>query len=89
MTDSAGQITEDRAGERAASKFQLTPVGWVGLSIVGFWIVVALFGPLFAPHAESDILGSTSFAPMGQFGLFSAPTISAAMCCRAFSTARA
>ena len=68
MTDSAGQIP-DEAGERAASKFHLTPVGWVGLTIVGFWIIVALFGPLFAPHAESDILGSTSFAPMGQFGL--------------------
>ena len=69
MTDSVGQIP-DGAGERAASRFQMTPVGWVGLTIVGFWIIVALFGPLFAPHAESDILGSTSFAPMGQFGVF-------------------
>jgi len=53
---------------RAASKFRLTPVGWVGITIVGFWILVALFGPLVAPHAESDVLSNRSFAPIGEVG---------------------
>lgn len=41
----------------------------IGIFIVGFWIFIALFGPLFAPHLESDIITDVSFAPAGEVGL--------------------
>ena len=50
-------------------RITLTPTAWIGIAIVGFWLAVAAFGPLFAPHGESEILSARSFAPAGEVGL--------------------
>lgn len=50
-------------------RLRLTPSGWIGGSIIVFWVLVALIGPAFAPHLESDIISDVSFAPMGEVGL--------------------
>jgi peptide/nickel transport system permease protein len=36
---------------------------WVGIFIVGFFVLVALFGPWFAPYSESASVGGTWDAP--------------------------
>jgi peptide/nickel transport system permease protein len=41
----------------------------IGLVIVSFWLLVALFGPALAPHLESDIVTDMSYAPAGEVGL--------------------
>lgn len=51
------------------SRLRITPSGWVGIVVVGFWIFIALFGPAFAPHLESDVISNKSFAPAGEVGL--------------------
>ncbi len=61
--------TENPADEGAVSRTRLTPSALVGLVIIVFWLVIALFGPLFAPHLESDIVTDVSFAPAGEIGL--------------------
>jgi len=38
--------------------------GLIGLAIVVFWILVALFGPMVAPHGVGAIVADDSFAPM-------------------------
>lgn len=47
----------------------LTASAWIGLLIVLFWILIALLGPVIAPHLESDIITDVSFAPAGEVGL--------------------
>ena len=58
-----------QAPSEPASKSNLTPSFVVGLVIVGFWLLVALFGPALAPHLESDIVTDMSYAPAGEVGL--------------------
>lgn len=43
-------------------------VGRIGLGIILFWALVALFGPLFAPHSPGEIVDWDYFGPIsGQF----------------------
>lgn len=43
-------------------------VGRIGLGIILFWALVALFGPLFAPHPPGEIVDWDYFGPIsGQF----------------------
>ena len=58
-----------QAPSEPTSKSNLTPSFVVGLVIVGFWLLVALFGPVLAPHLESDIVTDISYAPAGEVGL--------------------
>lgn len=37
------------------AKFRLSPSGWIGVLIVGFWVFVAIFGPFLAPYGENDL----------------------------------
>jgi peptide/nickel transport system permease protein len=39
------------------------------LAFLIFWAVVAILGPAFAPHLDSDIVSDTVFAAPGQIGL--------------------
>ena len=48
---------------------RLSLSGWIGVAILGFWVCVAVFGPALAPHSESEIVASRSFAPAGDVGL--------------------
>lgn len=52
-----------------ALRFVRTGRGVVGLAILGFVVAVALFGPFFAPHHPSDILGAPGSPPSGSFPL--------------------
>lgn len=41
------------------------PIGRIiAVSIVGFWVVLAIAGPLVAPHAEGSVVSSDVFAPI-------------------------
>jgi peptide/nickel transport system permease protein len=48
----------------------LSGSGLIGLSVVTFWLLIALLGPLIAPHGVGAIVADDAFAPMsGQFPL--------------------
>lgn len=42
---------------------RLSKTGWVGLSLVIFWIFMAIFGPLLAPHSVGEIVAYGVFEP--------------------------
>ena len=42
----------------------LTPAGFVGLALVVFWLLIAAFGPLLAPHGVGAIVSYEVFEPM-------------------------
>ena len=58
MTDSALTAVTPLAGapeaRAAAWRFRLAPAGWVGLSIVAFWVLVALAAPFIAPYPPNQ-----------------------------------
>jgi peptide/nickel transport system permease protein len=48
----------------------LSGSGLIGLAVVTFWVLIALLGPLIAPHGVGAIVADDAFAPMsGQFPL--------------------
>ena len=65
----AAEVSRPAPAEDEAQRARLTASAWLGLAILVFWLAVALFGPLFAPHGESEILSNRSFAPAGEVGL--------------------
>ena len=64
----AGGVRLDAAGE-GAQRVPLSPSACIGISILVFWLAVAVFGPALAPYGESEILTDRSFAPAGETGL--------------------
>jgi peptide/nickel transport system permease protein len=42
---------------------------WLGITLLIFWIGVALLGPTFAPHGEGELLTNDSFASPGVVGV--------------------
>ncbi len=36
-------------------RYRPTIVGWIGITITAFWVIVAVFGPWLAPYAENDL----------------------------------
>lgn len=36
-----------------------TPTAWVGLAIIAFFILIAIFGPMLSPYSESETIGAT------------------------------
>ena len=65
----APEVSREGPVEDGARRARLTPSAWIGLAILVFWLAVALLGPAFAPHGESEILSDRSFAPAGEVGL--------------------
>lgn len=61
----------DTPADRATvlSGLRLTWTAGVAGSILLFWLVLALFGPWFAPHGEADIISQQTFAPIGEGGI--------------------
>jgi len=48
----------------------LSGSGLIGLAVVTFWLLIALLGPLIAPHGAGSIVADDAFAPMSaQFPL--------------------
>lgn len=69
MNAPAARVPRDAPAEDGAPRARLTPSAWIGLLILAFWLAVALLGPAFAPHGETEILSDRSFAPAGEVGL--------------------
>ena len=69
MNAPAARVPRDDPAEDGTPRARLTPSAWVGLLILVFWLAVALLGPAFAPHGETEILSDRSFAPAGEVGL--------------------
>ncbi|AXF25503.1 DNA-directed RNA polymerase subunit alpha [Burkholderia pyrrocinia] len=55
----------DRPRKRRAMRLSLTTGGWVGLSMVGLMLFIAVFAPLLAPHEVGSIVTPDVFAPFG------------------------
>lgn len=47
-------------------KLKFTIVGKIAISIVVFWVIVALAGPSLSPYHEADILADDSFTEIGE-----------------------
>ena len=62
VNDATQEISLQAAGARPL--FQLSGMGRLGVAIVGFWIAVALLGPLLAPFDPADFVSDVSFAPI-------------------------
>ncbi|TAK99113.1 MAG: ABC transporter permease [Rhodospirillaceae bacterium] len=69
MTQAAAPIATDKAvatsGLRRAGQFLMAlPLsGMIGLGIVVFWLLTAVFGPMLAPYAPGAIVASDVFDP--------------------------
>ena len=48
-------VFEEHDDARPASRFRLSATGWIGVSVVLFWAVVAIIGPWIAPWGENDL----------------------------------
>ena len=48
----------------AAAGLRLPLAGWIGLTIVAFWLLVALFGPWLAPHPVGAMVSEDVFDPI-------------------------
>ncbi len=44
-------------------RLKLTWLGWLGVVIVVFWVIMAFAGPFVAPFHEADIIADDSFLP--------------------------
>ncbi len=64
----ADQAAPEGVGHRALFWWRwpsrLSSAGLVGSAVVIFWLLVALLGPLLAPHAVGAIVADDSFAPV-------------------------
>ena len=47
-------------------KLKFTVVGKTAITIVTFWVVIALAGPFISPYHEADIIADDSFTEMGE-----------------------
>ena len=56
-------VKPSRAVGRGLRK-RMSLSGLIGLAIVAFWVLVALVGPMIAPHGVGAIVAPDSFAPM-------------------------
>ena len=68
------QIPLARAGGSRAWRQRLgrmlTPAGFIGLALVVFWVLIAVFGPMLAPHRVGAIVSYDVFTPMsGEYPL--------------------
>ncbi len=52
---------EKQNGTKKRDSLRLTPVAWVSIFIIGFWIVVAVFAPILAPYDKADMVSFESF----------------------------
>jgi peptide/nickel transport system permease protein len=75
MTDASPNTPEQESltgrGDAApTNRFRFTTAGWIGAAMVGFWVLIALIGPLIAPYGEAEFVTYDSFLPpFGEFVL--------------------
>ncbi|MFH1135598.1 MAG: ABC transporter permease [Pseudomonadota bacterium] len=68
--------------------FKLSPAAWAGVSILVFWLFIAVFGPFLAPFKESDFVSDDSFMPLGRAFLLGTDYIGRDILSRLFHGAR-
>lgn len=39
-------------------------LGWVGIVVVAFWLIMAVFGPMLTPHPAGEVIDPDGFGPM-------------------------
>ena len=49
-----------RVGKSRGSGFQTA--AWIGATVLGFWVFIAIFAPLIAPYTQGELLSDESFA---------------------------
>ena len=66
MSEETNDATQEIGLEAAGARplFQLSLMGRIGLGIIAFWVVLAVFGPFFAPYDPADFASDESFGPM-------------------------
>lgn len=45
------------------ANIRLSWTGWLGVGVVGFWVIIALFGSLLAPYHQADMIADGSYLP--------------------------
>lgn len=53
----------DAAAMKARLRRRFTTSGTIGMAIVGFWLLIALFGPMLAPHDVGQVIDLDVFSP--------------------------
>lgn len=61
------EIIAPRAGTFAGLRLTWTAI--IAGSVLLFWLFLAVFGPLIAPHGEAEIISTSTFAPIGEGGV--------------------
>lgn len=61
------EIIASRAGTLAGLRLTWTAI--LAGSVLLFWLFLAVFGPLIAPHGEAEIISTSTFAPIGEGGV--------------------
>ncbi|MCR8825863.1 ABC transporter permease [Pseudosulfitobacter koreensis] len=64
MTVSASSTTAEETDAPEGPKFVFNWVGRIGLSVIVFWAIVAIFGPALAPHPPGEIVDWDYFGPV-------------------------
>lgn len=52
---------EEQNSNKKRDNLSLTPVAWVSIFIIVFWVVVAVFAPVLAPFDKADMVSFESF----------------------------
>ena len=52
---------EEQNSNQKRDNLRLTPVAWVSIFIIVFWVVVAVFAPILAPFDQADMVSFESF----------------------------
>lgn len=52
---------EEQNSRKKRDNLRLTPVAWVSIFIIFFWVVVAVFAPILAPFDQADMVSFESF----------------------------
>jgi peptide/nickel transport system permease protein len=53
----------DASAMTARPRRRFTTSGAIGIAIVGFWLLIALFGPMLAPHDVGQVIDLDVFSP--------------------------
>jgi peptide/nickel transport system permease protein len=53
----------DASAMTARTRRRFTTSGTIGMAIVGFWLLIALFGPMLAPHDVGQVIDLDVFSP--------------------------
>ncbi len=65
-----GELAGARGDGIAREGFRLSVAGKFGAGLVGFWVLIALAGPMLAPYGEAEFVSYDPYLPMfGEFTL--------------------